>query len=152
GPVHLEFGEAAGALMDQEITVTPPTDPRYAKSPAVRHAAPAEDVKAALDALAKAQRPIIVAGSGIRSSGAKAAEALRRFYRKANVPIATSLAAKAAPAESDALSVGVVGRYSREIANQAVAEADFVLFVGSTTGTMVTADFACPKPGVAAVQ
>ncbi|MEJ0023314.1 MAG: thiamine pyrophosphate-binding protein [Alphaproteobacteria bacterium] len=150
GPVHLEFGEPAGALMDQEFAFAPPVDARYANAPAIRHAAPAEDVKAAIAALAKAKRPIIVAGSGIRSSGAT--EALRRFYKKANVPIATSLDAKSAPPEDDPLSVGVVGRYSREIANQAVAEADFVLFVGSTTGTMVTADFACPKPGVDAVQ
>jgi len=48
--------------------------------------------------------------------------------------------------------VGVVGDYSRDTANMAVSDADFVLFVGTTTGSMVTRKWTVPRPGVTSVQ
>ncbi|MEJ0023316.1 MAG: thiamine pyrophosphate-binding protein [Alphaproteobacteria bacterium] len=107
-------------------------------------------MKAALQAIAKAKRPLIVADEGIRNSQAGAA--LRAFSQKLKLPVATSLDAKAAMMESDPLYIGVVGRYSRDIANIAMQEADFVIFVGSTTGSMPTLEWTLPKSGIAAIQ
>ncbi|MFN7040176.1 MAG: thiamine pyrophosphate-binding protein [Acidovorax temperans] len=150
GPVHLELGGFwGGVLMEEFENVMPPT-PRYGACPPVRPTAPPEDVRAAADALRKAKRPIIMAGSGIRASRAQAA--LLNFARLANIPVATSLDAKAAVPENDPLCVGVAGDYSRDTACIAVSEADLVLFVGSSTGSMATRQWSVPKPGVPAVQ
>jgi acetolactate synthase-1/2/3 large subunit len=150
GPVHLEFSGYTGFLLNEEMETAPLPDPAYALCPAVRHAAPAADVARAAELLRNARKPIVVAGSGIRSS--RAEDALRAFVQRHKIPLATSLDAKAVLLESDPLSIGVCGVYSREVANEAVSEADLVLFAGTTTGSMVTAAWAVPKPGVAAIQ
>ncbi|MCX5909984.1 MAG: thiamine pyrophosphate-dependent enzyme [Deltaproteobacteria bacterium] len=66
--------------------------------------------------------------------------------------MATSLNGKGTILENHALSVGVVGVYSRWCANRVVAEADLVLFVGSRTGDMVTNAWRVPKPGTPVIQ
>jgi acetolactate synthase I/II/III large subunit len=150
GPVHLEVGGFYGAVLTEEFDNPIPLEPRYGSCPAVRPAAPRDDVRAAAAALRTADRPIIVAGSGIRASHAQAA--LLQFARLTQIPVATSLDAKSALPESEPLSVGVVGDYSRDTANMAVSEADFVLFVGTSTGSMVTHQWTVPLPGVRAMQ
>ncbi|QUT06981.1 thiamine pyrophosphate-binding protein [Sphingobium phenoxybenzoativorans] len=150
GPVHLELAGFTGFVLSEPMDAAPLPDPAFALCPAVRHAAPLADIQRALDLLHKAERPVIIAGSGIRSSGAQ--DALKKFVRRHNLPLATSLDAKATLAESDPLSIGICGIYSREIANQAVSEADLVIFAGTTTGSMTTTGWKVPAPGVAAIQ
>jgi acetolactate synthase-1/2/3 large subunit len=150
GPAHLELGGFWGGALMEEMESAMAPEPRWGACPPVRPAADLQDVRTAAAALRKAQRPIIVAGSGIRASRAQAA--LADFARRANIPVAASLDAKAVLPESDELCVGVVGDYSRDTANMAVSEADFVLFVGSTTGSMTTRQWTVPALGVPAVQ
>jgi acetolactate synthase-1/2/3 large subunit len=50
------------------------------------------------------------------------------------------------------LAVGVVGVYSRRCANQAVAEADLVFYVGSPGGSHVTNNWKIPPAGTRAIQ
>ena len=68
------------------------------------------------------------------------------------IPVATSLNGKDAIPGAHALSVGVVGTYSRESANRVVNRADLVCFVGSETGGMTTHFWAVPKIGTPAIQ
>ncbi|MGA9895726.1 MAG: thiamine pyrophosphate-dependent enzyme, partial [Xanthobacteraceae bacterium] len=107
-------------------------------------------VRAALKILQEAERPVIVAGGGVRASGAAAelvalAEALQ-------IPVATSLNGKDSIPANHPLSVGVVGTYSRESANRIVNTADLVCFVGTETGGMTTHFWAVPKIGTQAIQ
>ncbi|MFZ0723904.1 MAG: thiamine pyrophosphate-dependent enzyme, partial [Xanthobacteraceae bacterium] len=100
--------------------------------------------------LQNAARPVIVAGGGVRASGAAAelvtlAEALQ-------IPVATSLNGKDSIPGTHPLSVGVVGSYSRESANRVVNAADLVCFIGSETGGMTTHFWAVPKIGTPAIQ
>ena len=93
---------------------------------------------------------MIVAGGGVRASGAAAelvalAEALQ-------IPVATSLNGKDSIPGNHPLSVGVVGTYSRESANRIVNTADLVCFVGTETGGMTTHFWAVPKIGTQAIQ
>lgn len=150
GPVHLELAGFTGFVLNEPMDAAPLPDPAFALCPAVRHAAPLTDIQRAVDLLHKAERPVIVAGSGIRSSGAQ--NALKKFVRRHNLPLATSLDAKATLTEGDPLSIGVCGIYSREIANQAVSEADLVIFAGTSTGSMTTTGWKVPTPGIAAIQ
>jgi acetolactate synthase I/II/III large subunit len=150
GPVHLQFRGNEGQLDLDEAEMEAMVEMQFAKVPPFRPEPEAAHVKAALDLLQKAERPIIVAGGGVRASGAAAelvalAEALQ-------IPVATSLNAKDAIPGTNPLSVGVVGSYSRESANRAINRADLVCFIGTETGGMTTHFWAVPKIGALAIQ
>jgi acetolactate synthase I/II/III large subunit len=150
GPTHLEIAGFWGSLGTEEAPKPPSFEPEYGVCPPLRLAGDPVRIEALAKRLAAAARPIVVAGSGIRAS--QAAAQFLAFVRKAQIPVTTSLDAKAAIPDSEPLSVGVVGDYSRDTANMAVSEADFVLFVGTTTGSMVTRNWTIPAPEVAAAQ
>ncbi|TKJ80317.1 acetolactate synthase [Pseudomonas sp. CFBP13509] len=150
GPVHLELDGFWGGVLLEEFESVMRPDPRYGSSPAMRPTSAPEDIRTTVTALREAKRPIIMVGSGIRAS--RAQSAVLDFAHFSRIPVATSLDAKAVVPESDGLCVGVVGDYSRDTANIAVSEADFVLFIGSSTGSMATRLWTVPTPGVKAVQ
>jgi acetolactate synthase-1/2/3 large subunit len=93
---------------------------------------------------------VIVAGGGVRASGAGAE--LVALAEALSIPVATSLNAKDCIPGTHPLSVGVVGSYSRESANRVVAAADLVCFIGTSAGGMTTHAWQVPKIGVAALQ
>ena len=107
-------------------------------------------MRAALQILQDAARPVIVAGGGVRASGA--AVELVALAEALQIPVATSLNGKDSIPGTHPLSVGVVGTYSRESANRIVNAADLVCFVGSETGGMTTHFWAVPKIGTPALQ
>jgi len=150
GPVHLELRGNAGQMLDKEGDFDLTWEERYMRFPAFRPAAEPEAVKAALAVLARASKPIIVAGGGAATSGAgpeivKLAETLA-------IPIATSLNAKSIVPDDHPLNVGVPGTYSRWCANRVIAEADLVFFIGSHAGGQVTNNWMFPPTGTKVVQ
>ncbi|HTM60640.1 MAG TPA: thiamine pyrophosphate-binding protein [Burkholderiales bacterium] len=150
GPVHLQFRGNEGQVDQEETDVAALVEEQFAKVPAFRPPADAEELKKLLYWLERAERPVIVAGGGVRASGA-AAE-LVQLAEALGVPVATSLNGKDCIPASHPLAVGVVGSYSRESANRVVAAADLVCFVGTSAGGMTTHVWQVPKIGVAAVQ
>jgi acetolactate synthase-1/2/3 large subunit len=150
GPVHLELRGNAGQMLEKEGEFDLVFEKRFTQFPSFRPEAEPSAVKEAIAALSQAAKPIIVAGGGVVSSGAgpelvKLAEALQ-------IPIATSLHARAIVQDDHPLAVGVPGSYSRWCANQAVAAADLVFFVGSHTGGQVTNGWQVPKIGTPVIQ
>jgi len=97
-----------------------------------------------------AERPVLVAGGGVTAS--RAGAELLALAERLSIPVATSLNGKPALLDDHPLNVGVVGRYSRWCANQVVAEADLVAFIGSAAGEMVTLGWKLPRPGTRIVQ
>ncbi len=104
-----------------------PLDPTVASPDAVRHAA---------ELLAKAERPLVIAGGGVHLSHGHAA--LTRLMDEGHLPVATTVMGKGTVDERHPLAVGVVGyfmgpngatRYQRKL----VTEADVVLLVGNRT-------------------
>jgi acetolactate synthase-1/2/3 large subunit len=81
------------------------------------------------DGLAKAERPLILVGGGIRS--AQVTDLLRAFARKVRIPVVNSLMAVDTLPYGDPLRVGMIGSYGNRWANMAVGEADFLLVLGS---------------------
>ncbi|HET9577170.1 MAG TPA: thiamine pyrophosphate-binding protein [Usitatibacter sp.] len=150
GPVHLQFRGNEGQVDQEELEFDGIAEKQFAQVPPFRPEPDAASVRAALKLLQEAQKPIIVAGGGVRASGA--ARELVALAEKLQVPVATSLNAKDAIAASHPLCVGVAGTYSRESANRAVAQADLVFFVGTEAGGMTTHFWAVPKIGVPAIQ
>jgi acetolactate synthase-1/2/3 large subunit len=153
-PVHLEVDGLSGSLLDQELTLPdgagPLAEPQFSQVPAVRPMPDEALLAQAVSRLAAAQRPVIVAGGGVKWSGAQA-EVLE-LARRLQIPVATSMNAKGCIDERDPLAVGVVGSYSRASANQTLMEADLVLFVGSHTGSQVTDGWRLPAPGTEVIQ
>src|SRR5882757_3687997 len=150
GPVHLQFRGNEGQVDADEADMEPLCEPQFARVPPFRPAPDDASVMAALKHLQESQRPVIVAGGGVRASGAAAdlvalAEALQ-------IPVATSLNGKDVIPGNHPLAVGVVGTYSRESANRVVNGADLVCFIGSETGGMTTHFWAVPKIGTPAIQ
>jgi acetolactate synthase I/II/III large subunit len=150
GPVHLQFRGNEGQLDAEEAEMEPLCEEQFAQVPPFRPHPEEQHVGAALAALQAAERPVIVAGGGVRASGA--GRELVALAEALQIPVATSLNGKDSIPGTHPLSVGVVGSYSRESANRVVNQADLVCFVGTETGGMTTHFWAVPKIGTAAVQ
>ena len=150
GPVHLQFRGNEGQLDVEEAEMEALVEAQFARVPPFRPEPEAAHVKAALDLLQKAERPILVVGGGARASGA--GPELVALAQALQIPVATSLNGKDCIPGAHPLSVGVVGSYSRESANRAVTLADLVCFIGSESGGMTTHFWAVPKIGTPAIQ
>jgi acetolactate synthase I/II/III large subunit len=150
GPVHLQFRGNEGQIDLEEADMEPLVEPLFAKAPPFRPEPDAASVIAALKVLQDAARPVVVAGGGVRASGA--GPEVVALAERLGIPVATSLNGKDVIPGAHPLSVGVVGTYSRESANRVVAQADTVCFIGTETGGMTTHFWAVPKIGVSAVQ
>ncbi|HUQ25263.1 MAG TPA: thiamine pyrophosphate-binding protein [Burkholderiales bacterium] len=150
GPVHLQFRGNEGQLDQEEADMEPHVETQFSRVPPFRPRPDEAELKRLLGFLEKAERPVIVAGGGVRASGAGAE--LVALAEALSIPVATSLNGKDCIPGTHPLNVGVVGSYSRESANRVVAAADLVCFVGTSAGGMTTHVWAVPKIGVAAVQ
>ena len=150
GPVHLQFRGNEGQIDQEEAEMEPLCEPQFARVPPFRPEPERANVIAALKLLQEAERPVFVAGGGVRASGA--GPELVALAERLGIPVATSLNGKDSIPGTHPLAVGVAGSYSRETANRFVAGADLVCFVGTGTGGMTTHFWAVPKVGVRAIQ
>jgi acetolactate synthase-1/2/3 large subunit len=140
GPVAVLYHSAAlGA------TVGPESRPAlYATAPYLatshddaRQAAPSRQIEGTIELLKNAERPLIVAGNGVRIGGARAE--LRAFAERLGTPVVTTASGKGVLPETHPLSLGVFGTFGLEAANVVVAEADVILAVGTKLGPTDTA-------------
>ncbi|SFT47796.1 thiamine pyrophosphate-binding protein [Mesorhizobium sp. YR577] len=150
GPVHLQFRGNEGQIDQDEADLNPYVEPLFAAIPPFRPRPDPDAVKAALELLQAAERPVLVAGGGVRASNA--AGELVKLAELLSIPVATSLNGKDSIPGSHDLSIGVVGTYSRGSANRLVKEADLVCYVGSETGSMTTAFWQVPTLDRAVIQ
>ena len=119
-------------------------DETYTQIPALRCRPDGESVANAAALLARAERPIILAGGGVHLSDA--AEQLQAFAEGFAIPVAHTLSGKGAIACTHPLSAGIFGRYAR-IANDLIEAADCILVVGCKLGEISTKRYTVPPPG-----
>ena len=150
GPVHLQFQGQEGEIDGHCGEMSLRFDERHCTVPPYRPGPDPDEVKQLLERIQRAERPVIVAGGGVNHS--RATRELQQVAHALQVPVATSLTGRGAIAETDALSLGVIGTYSRPSANQSVNHADFVLFVGTRVGSMVTNFWQLPRYGTPVAQ
>jgi acetolactate synthase I/II/III large subunit len=150
GPVHLQFRGNEGQVDADEADIEAICEPTFSRVPPFRPEPELGSVRQALALLENAKRPVVVAGGGVRASGA-AAE-LVALSEKLAIPVTTSLNGKDVIRGDHPLAMGVVGTYSRESANLLVAQADLVCFIGTAAGGMTTNIWNSPKVGVAVIQ
>ena len=151
GPAHLDLDGLAGqAVFDKEADLEVIVEEPFTRVPAFRPEADGDQIAQALNRLARAQRPVIVAGGGVTASDARAE--LIAFAEKLSIPVATALNAKAMFPPNHPLAVGMPGNYSRECSNRVVCEADLVFFIGSHAGGQVTHGYRIPPQGTPTMQ
>ena len=86
-------------------------------------------VAEALRLLAGCERPLILAGGGVRTGGAT--EALERFCDHTGIPVVTSLMGRDALPDTSRHKIGMIGTYGNRWANLAIGAADGILFLGT---------------------
>jgi acetolactate synthase-1/2/3 large subunit len=123
---------------------------QFSRVPALRPSADPRAVAQAARRLQEAERPVIIAGGGVRTSGA--GPELLELAERLAIPVATALNAKDVIPGNHRLNAGVPGLYSRKSANRVVLEADLVFFAGSRTGSQVTFKWQVPPMGVPVIQ
>ena len=150
-PVHLDLPGHNGRILEAAQADLPVVvEQAFTHCPAFRPKPDEASIRQVASAIAAAQRPVIVAGGGVRLSSA-AAEVVA-LAERLSIPVATSATGKGTILDGHPLSVGVVGTYSVPCANQVVSEADLVVYIGSGTGDQVTHNWTIPAPGTAVVQ
>ncbi len=150
GPVNLQFwgnhGEIENDVADLDLIV----EEHHMSVPAYRPRPDIELVKKAAERLRAAERPVILAGGGTRTSGA--GKELIELAEKLSIPVATSTGAFSLVPDDHPLYFGVPGTYSRECSNKVMMRADLVLFVGSETGGQISHFWKVPPPGIEVIQ
>lgn len=119
-------------------------DPGTLKAQARRTRPDPSEVVAAAALIAKAERPLILAGGGIHIS--QAYGALQAMAEAYNIPVAHTMSGKGSIACSHPLSAGLFGRYDR-IANALIAASDCLIVAGCKLGEIATKRFALIPPG-----
>lgn len=121
-----EYCEGAHSNMTAHRSYRPRTEPDDAA------------VEAAIDLIAKAERPIFYTGGGIINSGPSASKALTRLVRETGYPITSTLMGLGAYPASDPQFLGMLGMHGTYEANMAMAECDVMIALGARFDDRVT--------------
>jgi acetolactate synthase-1/2/3 large subunit len=93
-------------------------------------------IKKAARLIAASQKPVILAGGGIITSGA--AQALKEFAEKIKAPVTMTLMGLGGLPGTHELSLGMPGMHGTAYANHAIMESDLIIAVGSRFDDRVT--------------
>ncbi|MFD4027484.1 3D-(3,5/4)-trihydroxycyclohexane-1,2-dione acylhydrolase (decyclizing) [Streptomyces sp. NPDC058576] len=95
------------------------------------------ELEAAVRAVRSARRPLIVAGGGVRHSGAE--ETLAAFTAATRIPVASTQAGKGALRHDHPADVGGIGHTGTATADELARTADLVIGVGTRFSDFTTA-------------
>jgi acetolactate synthase-1/2/3 large subunit len=101
-------------------------------------------VKKLADALAKAKKPVILAGAGIVH--AKASSELLELTEKHKLPVVTTLLGLGSFPGNHALSLGMGGMHGTYAANMAMYESDLLINIGARFDDRLTGNLSCFAP------
>jgi acetolactate synthase I/II/III large subunit len=149
-PVHLGLAGRTGNMGDTPAEGVTRAEPRYGTAPSDRPLAQASSVAAAMELLARARRPVILAGNGVARSGA--ARELVTLAELLMIPVVTTLNGLATIGSDHPLYGGVAGDYGADFANKVLLRADVVLVAGSALGSMTTRNWSLIPPGARIIQ
>src|SRR6202795_4003221 len=136
----------------KKLTIAPEiyAERAFLRTPALRVAPMAPDVESAIALLASVVKPVLIAGGGVILS--EAWQEVTALGEALNIPAVTTMAGKGSIADTHPLAVGVCGRYSRKVANDTLAAADFCLAIGTKLSSMGTNVFQYPGQGTRIVH
>jgi len=145
GPVLLDVPEDVCHGEHDFSTEDFAIDPSILSVPARRIRPDRADIARAAALIARAERPLILAGGGIHLS--RAYEALFSLAEGQSIPVAHTMSGKGGIACTHPLSVGLFGRYSR-IANDFIEASDCLVVVGCKLGEIATKRYALPSQSI----
>ena len=135
GPVVISLPE--DMLSDETVKPMPLAYPVHGPGAA------ASDVQAIYELLAKAERPLVLAGGALR--GSKEAEALARFAQHHHVPVAVTWKNQDVFDNSSPLYAGHLGFGNPPKHKEMLSKADLVLGIGTRLGDIGTQNYSFPK-------
>jgi len=98
-----------------------------------------KQIKKAADLIMKSERPIILAGGGVRISNAQ--EEVLKLAETIPAFVVTTLMGKGAIPETHPLCLGFIGMHGSKYANYAVMEADLIIAIGCRFSDRTTGKF-----------
>lgn len=124
GATHLELPEdvAEDTLADERAI-----EPLFVQAPVLPEPSPAQ-VARAIQTIKGARRPVILAGNGVIRG--RAAEAVREFAKRLQIPVLHTFMAKGVIPDSDPLSLYTIGLQARDYASVVMEQADVVIALG----------------------
>ncbi|HYC15359.1 MAG TPA: thiamine pyrophosphate-binding protein [Stellaceae bacterium] len=131
GPVHIDVSRD---ILLQQTEPEPILPEAY--RPSSRPACAADELDRAAELIAKAGRPILLAGGGVLREGAL--PALEHLAETTGIPVATLQYHPDAFPTSHPLSLGPLGRNGYSSANKAMPQADVVVALGAHIDTFST--------------
>jgi len=93
-------------------------------------------IKKAMEAIAKAKRPLFYLGGGIIN--ANAGEEVRKLVHKTGIPAVETFMARGVLSHDDALLIGMLGMHGSYASNMAMSETDLVIGLGVRFDDRVT--------------
>lgn len=93
-------------------------------------------IEKCIEPLFLSSRPVVLAGGGVRLSGAQ--EELRKFIERTGIPVVTSLMGIDAFPHDSRFFCGMLGTYGNRYANLTVANSDLILALGTRLDTRQT--------------
>jgi len=131
GPVWLDI-----PLDIQAAMIDPDALSSY-QPPGLERADLSEPAQAVIDMINQAERPLLLAGHGVRLAGA--ADAFRTLYECLNIPVVTTWNALDLIPAGHPLSVGKPGTVALRPPNFAVQNCDLLISIGARLDNVVTA-------------
>ena len=107
-------------------------------------------VERAVELLANAEKPLILAGQGIKISGAE--DTLREFAERWNIPVASTLMGISALPSDHPLQIGMLGMHGNLAGNMMTQEADLIIAAGMRFSDRVTGKVAAYAPNARIIQ
>jgi acetolactate synthase I/II/III large subunit len=98
----------------------------------------ADKIKAAVDLMRTAKRPLFYTGGGVINSGPMASQLLREFVRLTGYPITSTLMGLGAYPASDRQWLGMLGMHGTYEANLAMHDCDVMINIGARFDDRIT--------------
>ena len=109
-------------------------------------------IRAAIELIAKAKRPIFYTGGGVINSGPEASKLLREFVRETGFPITSTLMGLGAYPASDKQWLGMLGMHGTYEANNAMHDCDVMIAIGARFDDRITGRLDAFSPGSKKIQ
>ncbi|WP_420408836.1 acetolactate synthase 3 large subunit [Hoeflea sp.] len=117
---------------------TPPSPVIEQKSYQPKVSGDLEKIRAAIDLMATAKRPIIYSGGGVINSGREASQLLRELVELTDFPITSTLMGLGAYPASGKNWMGMLGMHGTYEANMAMHDCDVMICIGARFDDRIT--------------
>jgi acetolactate synthase-1/2/3 large subunit len=140
GPVLVDITKNAQQELAEWSASAAPAGPEFART-AEFSGTPLEHATALI---ARAERPVILAGQGLLKSGAM--DELLQFAELAHLPVAVTLLGIGALPAAHPLNLGMMGMHGEPWVNEAIQDADLLIALGMRFDDRVTGQLALYAP------